>query len=394
MPVKKNMRKRAVNKKSCPAGLPGWPCCRAQDFTPGNWRDWRWQLRNSRAFWPPAATPQERVQWRRLARLYPCRITPYYASLIDWNNSADPLRRQCLPDLRELADAGQAADDPLGEKQHMPVPGLLRRYRNRALAMVTSACALYCRHCTRKNFWRYRRPQPTRAFLQKLVHAVARLPDVREVIVSGGDPLLLEDELLDWFLGALRAVPHVETLRIGTRVPVVLPMRITRRLCALLARHRPLWINTQFNHPREITPQARRACDMLLKAGLPVSNQTVLLRGVNDDFETLAALNNGLQRMMVRPYYLFQCDPVPGLRHFRTPLAQGVALADKLRAELGGLCVPQFVIDLAECSGKLPLQPNRFVSLDKHGAILRGLNGQTILYREPSQPNQEKKHDS
>ncbi len=345
------------------------------DFTLREWRDWRWQVRHSvrslaaleRSLPLERSSPlerllpirpEERARWRALLRRYPCRITPYYLSLIRWDDPDDPLRRQCVPDLRECEASNAVDDDPLGERRHLVVPGLVCRYRDRALALVTDECALVCRHCTRKNFWRQGSPAPTRAFLRRILAGVERLGGVREVIVSGGDPLLLDENLLDWFLGALRAIPHVQVLRIGTRVPVVLPMRVTRSLCALLARHRPLWINTQFNHPREITPAAAQACDRLLRSGLPVSNQAVLLRGVNDDFKTMQALCNALQRIMVRPYYLFQCDPVRGVGHFCTPVPFGIRLAAELRAGLGGLSLPQFVVDLPGGAVKFPCSPH------------------------------------
>ncbi|MBU4212361.1 MAG: lysine 2,3-aminomutase [Verrucomicrobia bacterium] len=375
------------------------------DFTCREWQDWRWQVRHSVRSLAALERllpilPAERARWRALLRRYPCRITPYYMSLIRWDDVTDPLRRQCVPDLRERETLAAVAEDPLGECRHLVVPGLMCRYQDRALVLVTGECALVCRHCTRKNFFAYGRPAynavrppaalraamwagstagrptPTRAFLRRIVDAVAHLSDVREVIVSGGDPLLLDEDLLDWFLGALRAIPHVQVLRIGTRVPVVLPMRGTRALCACLERHRPLWINTQFNHPRELTPAATQACDRLLRAGLPVSNQTVLLRGVNDDFETLKALCNALQRIMVRPYYLFQCDPVRGVGHFSTPLPFGVRLAEQLRAALGGLSVPQFVVDLPGGGGKVPLQSSHIVSMTSRKAVLRGFRGE------------------
>jgi lysine 2,3-aminomutase len=367
------------------------------NFTCREWQDWRWQVRHSiRSLAALEQSsllerssplerllpilPAERARWRALLRRYPCRITPYYMSLIRWDDVTDPLRRQCVPDLREGVALGAVAEDPLGERRHLVVPGLVYRYQDRALAIVTGECALVCRHCTRKNFWRHGRPAPTRAFLRRIVDAVEHLSGVREVIVSGGDPLLLDEDLLDWFLGALRAIPHVQVLRIGTRVPVVLPMRVTRSLCACLKRHRPLWINTQFNHPRELTPAATRACDRLLRAGLPVSNQTVLLRGVNDDFETLKALCNALQRIMVRPYYLFQCDPVRGVGHFSTPLPFGVRLAEQLRAGLGGLSVPQFVVDLPGGGGKVPLQSAHIVSMTSRKTVLRGFRGERYHY--------------
>jgi len=262
---------------------PGYPAA-FWEVSARQWADWRWQ-------WRHRITALEHLQSvlhlnaarRRgcaaVLRRYPLGITPYYLALIDFDDPRDPLRRQCLPDLRELSAAGCADPDPLGEGSAMKVPGFIQRYPDRAVVLATAECAVYCRHCTRKNLLRRVGRHPTRRYLRSLVAAVARAKGVREVIVSGGDPLLLDLDALDDFLGALRALPHVEVLRLGTRLPVVLPMRITSRLCARLARHRPLWINTHFNHPREITPEAIRACDCLQRAGLPVSNQAVLLRG-------------------------------------------------------------------------------------------------------------------
>jgi lysine 2,3-aminomutase len=355
------------------------------DFSSREWQDWRWQMRHS--IRSPAALERllaiprrARERWRALLRRYPCRITPYYISLINWEDAADPLRRQCVPDLRENDMQDASGTDPLGEEAHLAAPGLVRRYRDRALALITSECALVCRHCTRKNSWPALRPSTTRVFLRRIVTTVARLPDIREVIVSGGDPLLLNEDLLDWFLGALRAIPHVAVLRVGTRVPAVLPMRITRALCACLQRHRPLWVNTQFNHPRELTPAAAQACERLLRAGLPVSNQAVLLRGVNDDFETLKTLCNNLQRLMVRPYYLFQCDPVRGAGHFSVPLPRGIRLVEQLRAGLGGLSMPQFVVDLPGASGKVPVQRSHIITMNRRQTVLRGLKGEIYRY--------------
>ncbi len=348
-----------------------------------DWQDWRWQVRHSvrdpaalaRLGWMPGPAG---ARWLALLCRYPLRITPYYLALADPSDPCDPILRQCVPAVRE---ADPAPADPLGERRHQAAFGLVRRYRDRALALVTSECAVYCRHCTRKNFWRSARPVPTRAHLDALVRAVARLPDVREVIVSGGDPLMLSDARLDAFLGALRAIPHVKVLRLATRAPAVLPMRITPELCARLARHRPLWVNTQFNHPRELTPDAARACDRLVRAGLPVSNQTVLLRGVNDSADTLAALCAGLQELSVRPYYLFQCDPVRGARHFSVPIPDGLRLVRALRDRLGGLCQPQYVMDLPGGAGKVPLQPWAIVRLSARRAVLRGPDGNRVDWR-------------
>jgi len=239
----------------------------------------------------------------------------------------------------------------------MPVPGLIHRYPDRCLAIVTGTCAVYCRHCNRKRRWRMDKPGRTRERLQAMVDYVARTPSLREVIISGGDPLLISERLLDWFLGALRAIPHVEVLRIGSRAPVTLPMRITPELCAMLKRHRPLWFNTQFNHAIEITEESAKACEMLLEAGIPVGNQSVLLRGVNDDYESMRDLLYGLERISVRPYYLFQCDPVRGTDHFRAEIWTGMEIMEMLWRNISGLCLPRYVLDCPGGRGKIPLQP-------------------------------------
>ncbi len=332
------------------------------EVSPAEWRDWTWHLRNRvRSPRELAAatdlTAEALAPFRSVISVYPFAITPYYLSLLDASDERDPLRRQCFPDPRELDRSGGGLDDPLDEEGAMPVPGLIHRYPDRCLAIVTAACAVYCRHCNRKRMWRRDEPGGTRERLRTMVDYVGRTPAIREVIVSGGDPLLLAEELLDWFLGALRAIPHVEVLRIGSRVPVTLPMRVTAELCRMLKRHRPLWFNTQFNHSREITPESARACEMLLTAGIPVSNQSVLLRGVNDDYGTMRDLLIGLERISVRPYYLFQCDPVRGADHFRTDIWQGMEIMERLWRSVSGLCLPRYVLDCPGGRGKIPLQP-------------------------------------
>lgn len=333
------------------------------DVTPRQWRDWKWQLRNRVSTLKQLGlamnlSADALASCISVIGMYPFTITPYYLSLLDRSDEGDPLRRQCFPDPRELDFSQGGVDDPLDEEGAMPVPGLIHRYPDRCLAIVTSDCAVYCRHCNRKRMWRREAPGGTRARLQAMVDYVARTTALREVIVSGGDPLLLPESLLDWFLGALRAIPHVEVLRIGSRAPVTLPMRITAGLCTVLGRHRPLWFNTQFNHSREITPESARACEMLLTAGIPVSNQSVLLTGVNDDYETMRALLTGLERISVRPYYLFQCDPVRGTDHFRADIGKGMEIMGRLWRGVSGLCLPRYVLDCPGGRGKIPLQPS------------------------------------
>lgn len=330
--------------------------------TSGDWLDWKWQFRNrvrtlgqlASILGKPAASL---APWATVIRTYPFAITPYYLSLQDPSDEGDPLRRQCFPDPKELSLSQGGVEDPLAEERDMPVPGLIHRYADRCLVIATSVCAVHCRHCNRKRMWRGKKLRGTRDRLQTMVNYVARTPSIREVIVSGGDPLMLSDKTLDWFLGALRAIPHVEVLRIGSRTPVTLPMRVTPDLCGILKRHRPLWFNTQFNHAREITPESAAACERLLMAGIPVSNQSVLLKGVNDDYETMRDLLYGLERISVRPYYLFQMDPVAGGDHFRTEVWTGLAIMEKLWRNISGLCLPRYVLDCPGGRGKIPLQP-------------------------------------
>ncbi len=289
-----------------------------------------------------------------MIRDFPFAITPYYFSLIKDSSVEDPIRLQCVPDPREIDFSLGGVDDPLAEDRDMPLPGLIHRYADRCLAMVTHACTMYCRHCNRKRFWKEGAAAKSR--LSAMIDYVAANPGIREVIVSGGDPLTLPETVLDGFLGALRAIPHVEVLRIGSRVPVVLPMRITPSLVRMLRKHRPLWFNTQFNSPRELTPEAALACQRLVDAGIPVSNQSVLLRGVNDTYETMRELLYGLQRISVRPYYLFSCDPVRGADHFRVDVWKGMELMERISRQTSGLCVPRFVMDVPGGKGKMPLQ--------------------------------------
>jgi len=323
------------------------------------WEDWRWQIKNrvtdvSRLADLFNLPPQQRTVLQAVAEHYPFCVTPYYFSLCNPDDLRDPILPQFMPDRRELMDEETAAD-PLGEKRFAPVPGLIHRYPNRVVVMVTTDCAVRCRHCTRKNLLARMADGNIEKRLPQIAEYIRRWKKIREVILSGGDPLLLETTVLYKIMRELTAIKHVEVLRIGTRAPVVLPMRVDAELCACLAKYRPLWINTQFNHPLEITRDSVEACRRLQEAGLPVSNQTVLLRGVNDSAAVLAELFNKLQRNMVRPYYVFQCDPVRGVKHFITPPAAGAKLSKCLREKLGGLSMPLFVADLPGRKSKVPI---------------------------------------
>ncbi|MBF0344807.1 MAG: KamA family radical SAM protein [Nitrospirae bacterium] len=363
-----------------------------QRFWPGvsarQWNDWKWQLSNSLRSLQALSEllslrPQEVLRYDSLLHRYRYSITPYYLSLIDFNNPDDPIRKQCVPDFREIDFQKVGDSDPLEEEQDTQVAGLVHRYPDRVLVIVTSMCAMYCRHCTRKRIWHEGESVRSREELAAMIDYISGETCIREVIVSGGDPLIMNLDLLDWFLGQLRTVPHLEVIRIGTRVPVVLPMRVTDELVQMLARHRPLWVNTQFNHPAELTPASIEACDKILRGGIPVSNQSVLLRGINDSAEVMTELCHTLQRIMVRPYYLFQCDPVMGVEHFRTSIWKGIEIIEKMRGHTGGLCIPNFVVDAPGGGGKIPLQPFYLLSVSDDEVLLRNYEGMIIRYYNP-----------
>ena len=312
-----------------------------------------------------------------VAARYPMRITPYYLGLIE--RPGDPIWRQCVPDQAELRDPSQSPD-PLDEERLSPVPGLIHRYPDRVVWIVSAACAVYCRFCMRKRGVGCQDMAP--APQQEALDYIASRPEIRDVILSGGDPLLLSDDRLDAILAALRRIPHVEIVRIGTRVPVTLPERVTAKLARLLKRHQPLYVNTHFNHPREITPHSARACARLADAGIPLGNQSVLLKGVNDDPQVMRALMQRLLAIRVRPYYIHQMDLVQGTAHFRTRVAQGVAVLDALRGHTSGLAVPHYVIDLPGGKGKVEVASGR---VTREGSRLRLTNylGEEIPYHDP-----------
>lgn len=352
------------------------------------WDDWRWQMRNRirgigqlTQLFPGLRIGPGLV---KAAEKFPLAITPYYASLIRRLDETDPLFCMCVPQARELRDGPFLRDDPLEEEQDMPVPGLVHRYRDRALLLATMTCSTYCRHCTRK---RMAGVVETSISLRRLGQVTAYLgahPEVSDVIVSGGDPFTMSTDALEQVLAALRAVPTVQIIRIGTRTPVVMPMRVTAELTAMLRRHHPIWVNVQFNHPNELTAQAAGACAALVDAGIPLGNQSVLLRGVNDSPAVIAELCRGLVRMRVRPYYLFQCDLVRGVEHFRTPLSRGLEIMEYLRGRLSGLAIPTFVVDAPHGGGKIPLLPNYIVSVSPTHTVLRNYEGMMVTYPEPN----------
>lgn len=345
--------------------------------------DWRAQMRlRLRSLDALAARFPEHVLpagAAEAARRFPPAVTPYYASLVA-EAGPDPIWNMIVPDGREAIMPPFTSDDPYAEDRHMPVPGLIRRYDDRAVILLTRACASYCRFCMRRRLAGGNERALPMKDIRRIAAWLRAHPEVRDILLSGGDPLLLPNERLDRILALLRAVPSVELVRIGTRAPVVLPMRIDRGLCAALRRHPPIYLHTHFNHPRELTPLAARACRRLAEAGVVLGNQTVLLRDVNDDADTLEALFRGLLRMRVRPYYLFQCDLVAGVEHFRTRIRDGQAILRELMRRMGGLGIPRFALDAVGAEGKIPLMPDAVLSDDRDGTRLQTLDGRPLCY--------------
>ncbi|MDY0384425.1 KamA family radical SAM protein [Trichlorobacter sp.] len=312
----------------------------------------------------------------QVAKRYPFRLTRYYAGLI--KEPGDPIWRQCVPDPAELVDDEQLPD-PLDEERLSPVPGLIHRYPDRAVLLVSNRCAVYCRFCMRK---RQVGCGATSLDVDRAIDYIAATPQLRDVVLSGGDPLLLPLEALHDLLGRLRAIPHLDIIRIGSRAPVTAPGLITPELCRMLASHQPLYFNTHFNHPRELTTAAARACALLAEAGIPLGNQTVLLKGINDQQFVLHELFSGLLRLRVRPYYLHQMDLVQGTAHFRTPLRHGMQLMAGLRGQVSGMAIPHYVVDLPGGQGKVPLQAEA-AQATAEGWLLRNLSGDQVMYRDP-----------
>ncbi|GIX47249.1 MAG: L-lysine 2,3-aminomutase [Candidatus Tectimicrobiota bacterium] len=354
------------------------------------WNDWRWQLRQrirdlaglERLL---RLSEDERQAILRHRGTLPLGITPYYASLLDAEDPQQPLRRTVVPVSAEYLRLPGEADDPLAEDAHSPVPGIVHRYPDRVLFLVTGFCPVYCRYCTRSRLvgdpggaYRFSVSQ----WEQALAYIEAT-PAVRDVLLSGGDPLTLSDERLAWLLARLRRIRHVELVRLGTKVPAVLPQRITPALTRLLRRFHPLWLSLHFTHPDELTPEVRQACARLADAGIPLGSQTVLLAGINDDVATLRRLFQGLLTFRVRPYYLYQCDPISGSGHFRTPVARGLELIRGLRGHTTGYAVPTFVIDAPGGGGKVPLQPEAIVGRDGNDLLLRNYEGRLYRYPDP-----------
>ncbi len=357
----------------------------------GQWTDWRWHLRNSvrdvatiEKLLGIELDPAARRSMETTTSRFPMSVTPYYLSLIDVDDYAqDPVFRQAVPSPRELEIGPHDMADPLHEETDSPAPGITHRYPDRVLFHVSNTCSMYCRHCTRKRKVGDRDFVPTRADLEKGLRYIRNTPAVRDVLFSGGDPLMLSDEMLDWLLGELGLIDHVEVVRIGSRMPVVLPYRVTDDLVSMLRTHHPLWLNTHFNHPRELTRSSRRALARLADGGIPLGNQTVLLAGVNDCPRLMRELVRKLVRARVRPYYIYQCDLSEGLTHFRTPVAKGIEIMESLRGHTSGFAVPTYVVDAPGGGGKIPVAPNYVLSWGTNRVVLRNYEGVITVYEEP-----------
>ncbi len=358
------------------------------------WNDWRWQVAN-RIYRPAQLeamlrlSPQERGALSFQGAKLPLGITPYYMSLLDADDPRHPLRRTVVPSLEEFIRTSGEAEDPLGEESQSPVPGLVHRYPDRVLLLLTDFCSTYCRYCTRSRVVGHGMIYPSKSRLTAAIDYIRRVPTIRDVLISGGDPLTLGDERLDWLLTSLRQIPHVELLRIGTKIPAVLPQRITPKLVRMLRRHHPLWMSLHFAHPEECTPESARACARLADAGIPLGSQTVLLKGVNDTVETMRRLVHGLLQMRVRPYYLYQCDPIIGTGHFRTPVESGLDILRGLRGYTSGYAVPTYVVDAPGGGGKIPLMPESVVGREGDTLLIRNYQGDVYRYpdRQPVSRN-------
>ena len=359
------------------------------DVPDEKWNDWRWQLSHRlnsveeiEKVFPLTESERKALQTSGLFRV---DITPYFISLIDPNDPNDPVRKQIIPRSEEMQAFTAMMEDSLAEDRHSPVPGLVHRYPDRVLMLVTTQCASYCRYCTRSRIVGDPGQTFSRQEFEAQIEYLKRTPQVRDVLLSGGDPLVLAPKILEEILTRLREIPHIEIVRIGSRVPVFLPMRVTQELCDMLQKFHPLWINIHINHPNEISQELAEACDRMARAGIPLGNQSVLLAGVNDCIHIQRELVQKMTRIRVRPYYLFQCDLVEGAGHFRTPVAKGIEIIEGLRGHTSGYAVPQFIVDAPGGGGKIPVMPNYQISASDHKIILRNYEGYVTTYEEPTE---------
>lgn len=359
-----------------------------KDVPDEKWNDWRWQLSNRlnsvediEKILPLSESERKALQTQGIFRV---DVTPYFISLIDPEDLEDPIRLQIIPRAEEMQSFTAMMEDSLAEDRHSPVPGLVHRYPDRVLMLVTTQCASYCRYCTRSRIVGDPGQTFKREEFEMQIDYLKRTPQVRDVLLSGGDPLVLAPKILEELLSRLREIPHIEIIRIGSRVPVFMPMRITQELCDMLEKYHPLWMNIHVNHPNEISAELAAATDRLTRAGIQLGNQAVLLAGVNDNVHIQRDLVHRLVRIRVRPYYLYQCDLVEGAGHFRTPVAKGIEIMEGLRGHTSGYAVPQFIVDAPGGGGKIPLMPNYLMSMSDHKIILRNFEGFITTYEEPT----------
>jgi lysine 2,3-aminomutase len=367
----------------------------AERITPdaliSNWRDWKWQIRHSirdietfEQLLDVRFSKEKKELIEETIKRFPLSVTPYYLSLIDRENfEDDPVFKQAFPAPAEIMIQQHDMKDPLAEDRDSPVTGITHRYPDRVLFHISNVCSMYCRHCTRKRKVGDKDSIPGKSDVVKGIEYIRNTPVVRDVLLSGGDPFMLSDDYLDWILTEIQQIPHVEVVRIGTRMPVVLPYRVTDQLVSMLKKHHPLWINTHFNHPREITTSSRLALGKLADAGIPLGNQSVLLAGVNDCPRIMKALVHKLVQNRVRPYYLYQCDLSEGLSHFRTPIGKGIEIMESLIGHTSGFAVPTYVIDAPGGGGKIPVMPNYLISWSTNKVVLRNYDGVITTYKEP-----------
>jgi lysine 2,3-aminomutase len=358
-----------------------------KDVNPLDWEDWHWQLNKRIRTKDELAqiiklTPEEEEGIKKASGRLSLAITPYWATLIDPEDANCPLRRQAVPVVSESIIGPHEMVDPCAEDRDSPAPHLVHRYPDRVLLLATEHCALYCRHCTRRRLVGEHQEDNSSSKFDAAIEYIKANRKIRDVLISGGDPFILEDEEIENLIQKVRTISHVEFLRIGTRVPVTLPQRITEKLVNMLKKYSPIWVSIHFNHPKEITKRCKIACDMLSDAGIPLGSQTVLLKGINDRPYIMRKLMHELLQIRVRPYYIYQCDPVKGTQHFRTPVAVGINIIEKLRGHTSGYAVPIYVIDGPGGGGKIPVGPNYILSQAKGKYVLRNYRGKIYTYLE------------
>jgi lysine 2,3-aminomutase len=360
-----------------------------ENVTETQWNDWKWQVKNRISTLKDLKevvnlTPDEEEGVKKSLEILRMGITPYYAMLMDKDDATCPVRMQAVPTINETYKSDADMDDPLHEDEDSPVHGLTHRYPDRCLLLVTDQCAMYCRHCTRRRFAGSKDDEVGMDYIDKAIEYIRNTPVIRDVLLSGGDALLISDEKLEYIVKSLSEIPHVDIVRIGSRTPVVLPQRITPELVGMLKKYHPVWLNTHFNHSKEVTPETKKACALMADAGIPLGNQSVLLRGINDCVHVMRHLVHDMVKNRVRPYYIYQCDLSVGIEHFRTPVSKGIEIIEGLRGHTSGYAVPTFVVDAPGGGGKTPVMPQYLISSSPKRVVLRNYEGVVTTYAEPA----------